>query len=97
MPMAPGTALRTERTEARLLPEQKMRIDRAARIKGLSRSDFIVQTADEAAIRIIQEHETWTLAIPDRERFIEALMHPREPSRRLRAAARRYAKRVAQK
>jgi uncharacterized protein (DUF1778 family) len=97
MPMAPGTALRTERTEARLLPEQKMRIDRAARIKGLSRSDFIVQTADEVAIRILQEHETWTLAIPDRERFIEALMHPSEPSRRLRTAAKRYSKRVAQR
>ena len=95
--MAPGTALRTERTEARLLPEQKKRIDRAAQIKGLSRSDFIVQTADEAAMRIIQEHETWTLAIPDRERFMEALMHPPEPSRRLRAAGRRYQKRVAQK
>ncbi|HEY1499017.1 MAG TPA: DUF1778 domain-containing protein [Acidobacteriaceae bacterium] len=89
------TALRTERTEARLRPEQKKRIDRAASIKGLSRSDFIVQTADEAAIRIIQEHETWSLALPDRERFIKALLNPPKPSSRLRAAAKRYKKRIA--
>lgn len=89
------TALRTERTEARLLPEQKARIDRAAAIRGLSRSDFIVQTADEAAIRIIQEHETWTLSVPDRERFLEALLHPPAPNSRLRAAARRHKKTLA--
>ena len=45
-----ATALRTERTEARLLPEQKKRIEQAASLKGLSISDFIVQHADEAAI-----------------------------------------------
>jgi uncharacterized protein (DUF1778 family) len=93
----PPTALRTERTEARLLPEQKDRIDRAAAIRGLSRSDFIVQTADEAAIRIIREHETWILTAPDRERFMEALMNPPAPNRRLRTAAKRYRARMAQR
>ena len=53
--------LRTERIEARLLPDQKLRIERAAAIKGVSVSDFIVQTADEVAIRILQQHESWTL------------------------------------
>ena len=85
-----ATAMRTERTEARLLPEQKQRIERAARIKGVSISDFIVQNADEAAIRTIQQHETWTLDLRDRELFIDALLNPPEPGAHLRQAVKRY-------
>lgn len=90
----PQSGLRTQRTEARLLPEQKMRIERAAMLKGLSLSDFIVQNADEAAIRTIQQHESWTLESRDRDVFVQSLLHPRTPGKRLQAAARRYKGRV---
>lgn len=83
-------ALRTERTEARLLPEQKRRIERAAQIKGLSVSDFIVQHADEAAIRTIEQHTTITLSARDSRIFVEALLNPPEPGAGLKAAVRRY-------
>jgi uncharacterized protein (DUF1778 family) len=89
-----NTGRRTERTEARLLPEQKERIERAASIKGLSFSDFMVQHADEAAIRTIQQHTTWTLENKERDFFVEALLHPPEPSARLKSAAERYRKRA---
>jgi uncharacterized protein (DUF1778 family) len=89
-PMA--LALRTERTEARLLPEQKKRIERAAHLKGLSLSDFIVQHADEAARKTIQEHNTWTLGDRDRDVFVQALLNPPRPSARMKEAARRYRK-----
>jgi uncharacterized protein (DUF1778 family) len=85
-----AVALRTERTEARLLPEQKKRIERAASLKGLSLSDFIVQNADEAAIRTIQMHTSWELQ--DRDMFVQALLDPPRPSARLKAAAKRYKK-----
>jgi uncharacterized protein (DUF1778 family) len=85
-------ALRTERTEARLLPEQKRRIETAARLKGLSLSDFIVQHADEAAIRTIQMHTSWTLDDRDRDAFVRALINPPKPSARMRAAVKRYKK-----
>jgi uncharacterized protein (DUF1778 family) len=91
--MATAT-LRTERTEARLLPEQKKRIERAAAIKGLSLSDFMVQNADEAAVRTIEQHTSWTLGTKDRDALVRALLHPSKPSRRLAAAAGRYKKRV---
>ena len=87
-------ALRTKRTEARLLPDQKKRIERAASIKGVSLSDFIVQNADEAAIRTIQQHESWTLETKDRDAFLKALLAPAQPSARLESAARRYKERV---
>jgi uncharacterized protein (DUF1778 family) len=85
-------ALRTERTEARLLPEQKERIERAASLKGLSLSDFIVQHADEAAIRTIQQHTGWTLEDRDRDVFVQALLNPPAPSARMKAAVKRYRK-----
>ena len=91
-----GVALRTERTEARLRPDQKMRIEQAARIKGLSLSDFIVQHADEAAIRTIQQHTSWTLEGRDRDAFVQALLHPPKPGARLKAAVRRYRNRIGQ-
>jgi uncharacterized protein (DUF1778 family) len=87
-------ALRTERTEARLLPDQKKRIEWAARLKGLSLSDFIVQHADEAAIKTIQSHTTWTLNDRDRDFFVQALLNPPEPSARMKAAAKRFKKRA---
>jgi uncharacterized protein (DUF1778 family) len=83
-------ALRTKRTEARLLPDQKKRIERAASIKGVSLSDFMVQNADEAAIRTIQQHESWTLATKDRDVFLKVLLAPAQPSARLKSAAKRY-------
>lgn len=91
--MATAT-LRTERTEARLLPEQKMRIEKAASLKGLSLSDFIVQNADEAAIRTIQQHTSWALEDADRDMLVKALLRPPKPGRRLVSAATRYKKRV---
>jgi len=88
-----AVASRTERTEARLLPEQKQRIERAARIKGMSLSDFIVQNADAAAIRTIQEQQTWSLDTHDRNRFVDAILDPPEPSVRLKASLQRYRER----
>ena len=87
-------ALRTERAEARLLPEQKRRIERAARLKGLSLSDFIVQHADEAAIRTIQLHTSWTLGERDRDILVQALLNPPQPSTRMKDAVKRYRQRA---
>lgn len=87
-------ALRTERAEARLLPEQKKRIELAASIKGLSFSDFIVQHADEAATRTIQLHTSWTLGERDRDVFVQALLNPPKPNARMKAAVKRYKERA---
>jgi uncharacterized protein (DUF1778 family) len=82
------------RIEARLNPEQKRRIEYAARLKGTSLSDFMVLSADDAVARAIQEHEVWTLAGRDRELFVQALLNPPAPSARMKAAARRYRRRL---
>jgi uncharacterized protein (DUF1778 family) len=85
---------KSERFEARLNAEQKYRIEYAASIKGTTLSDFIIGSADAAATRAIQEHETWTLSGKDREVFVNAFLDPPEPSQRMKAAAARYKKRT---
>ena len=83
-----------ERVKARLNPEQKRRIEYPASLKGTSISDFMVSSADDAAVRAIEQHEVWTLTGRDREAFVKALLHPPAPSPRMRAAVRRYRTRM---
>ena len=90
----PRRAGKAERIEARLNPEQKRRIEYAASLKGASVSEFIVSSADAAAAHAIEQHEVWTLASRDRAAFVKALLHPPAPSARMKAAARRYRRRV---
>jgi uncharacterized protein (DUF1778 family) len=79
-----------ERIDIRLRPQQKASIEKAAYIKGLTVTDFIVQNALENAQRTIREHETWTLEQPDAEQFAEALANPPSLGPRLAEAAQRY-------
>jgi uncharacterized protein (DUF1778 family) len=81
---------RKERMEARLTTEQKKHIERAAQIKGTSVSDFVVLSANEAAVRTIREQEVLSLNERARQAFVEALLNPPAPGRRLMAAARTY-------
>lgn len=51
-------ATRSDRIEARLLPEERAAIDRAAAQEGVSRSTFVVVAAVEKAERLIAEEAT---------------------------------------
>ena len=88
----PPTAARArpERLEARLSREQKDLFQRAAELQGRTLTDFIVASAHQAAVRTIEEMETIRLGAEESRAFVEALLNPREPAERLRAAARRY-------
>ena len=82
----------SERIDIRLRPQQKASIERAAYLRGLTVTDFVIQHALESAQRTIREHETWTLEQPDAELFAEALMNAPSLGLRLTEAARRYKK-----
>lgn len=81
---------RSERLEARISPEQKALIQKAADLEGRTMTDFIIDSAQAAARRIIAEYDTMRLAMRDREVFVNALLQPPAPSQRLRRAAKRY-------
>ena len=84
------TTAKLERIEARVRPDQKSRIEYAARLRGTSVSEFMVRHSEEAALRTIQEHELWTLRGRDQQAFVRAILNPRAPSARLKAAYGRY-------
>jgi len=88
MSTAEAKSQKLERIEARIRPDQKRRIERAASIRGTSVSDFIVRHADEAARRTIEEHEVWTLNEAQSIAFVEACLNPGKPGKALLEAAR---------
>ena len=82
--------VKRDRLEARITREQKAMLIRAAALQGRTLTDFVVHSAQEAAVRVIEVHESIKLGKQDREAFIEALLNPPAPGKRLRAAARSF-------
>lgn len=87
---------RTQRFDARLSRADKELLDRAAELSGRSLTDFVLGCAREAAERTIARYEGMVLVdTRDRAAFVDALLKPRAPSRRLRQAAQRYKRHTA--
>ena len=86
-----------ERLEARISPAKKSVLKNAATLSGISLTDFVVNSAYEAAKRVVQEYEQLNLTEVDRNVFIQALLNPPNPSANLIKAAQRYKKDVQSK
>jgi len=87
-------AVRSKRLEIRATPEQKRLIERAARIRGTSVTDFVVSKLQEAALEVVRETESLRLREEDRKTFFNAPMYPPAPNKYARGAVARYKKRV---
>ncbi len=85
------------RLAARINPEQKELLQRAADLQGRSLSDFVIESAQRAAEEVIREHEVITLSARDSRAFAEALLNPPPPNERLRAAFARYQQEVEER
>lgn len=81
---------RGARLEARVSAEQKALFQQAATLSARTLSEFVVASAQEAATRIIQTHETITLTRDEQIRFVSALLDAPAPNERLNQAARQY-------
>jgi uncharacterized protein (DUF1778 family) len=81
---------RSDRIEARVTPEQKKLFERAAALEGRTLTDFLLSSAQAAAIDTISRHELMKLTPDDQEVFVTALLNPPAPNKALRAAAARY-------
>jgi uncharacterized protein (DUF1778 family) len=84
-----------ERLEARLTPEQKNLITRAAALRGFSVTQFVVASAQQAASETIKNFELLTLHDYARDAFVKAVLNPPAPNAAARSAARRYKKEMA--
>jgi uncharacterized protein (DUF1778 family) len=83
-------APRNARLEARVPSDQKDLFQRAAALTGRTLSEFVIDTAQEAATRIVQEHEIIRLSRAEQIAFVSALLAPAEPGARLKKAVRSY-------
>lgn len=81
---------RGARLEVRVSGAQKGLLQRAAVLSGRTLSEFVVASAQDAARRVIAEHESIRLSREEQRAFVEALLQPPEPNARLKRAARAY-------
>jgi uncharacterized protein (DUF1778 family) len=86
----PAQRQRGQRLEARVTPVQKKMIERAASVQGRTVTDFVITALQDAARKAIEESTVWQLSQDQQKAFVEALMHPPAPNRKLREAYRRY-------
>src|SRR5260221_13504415 len=81
-----------ERFEARISADTKKILKDAAELSGRTLTDFVINSAYEAAKHIIQEHQQLHLTAKDSEIFVKAILNPPKPSAYLLKAAKRYKK-----
>jgi len=80
---------KTERMELRLAPSAKQLIQRAMMVTGLNAGDL----AYEGARRALDEHERMVLTGADRQAFLDAVLDPPAPTKKLIAALKRHRER----
>jgi uncharacterized protein (DUF1778 family) len=80
------------RLEARVSRVQKDLLQRAAALSGRTLSEFVVASAQEAAAKVIQDHDTIRLTNAEKVAFVKTLLNPPTPGARLRKAAAAYKK-----
>lgn len=79
---------RSKRIEARIAPEVLATVRRAAEMQGRSLSEFVVQAAEQAAQRTIENLQVVRLSSEDQIRFVESLLNENaEPAPAMRRAA----------
>ncbi|BDA69375.1 hypothetical protein DSM106972_036260 [Dulcicalothrix desertica PCC 7102] len=78
------------RLEARVNPEIKALWQKAADLQGVTLTDFVIASVQQAACKVIEQHQTLKLSLEDAEAFVEALKQPAIPNDALIAAALRY-------
>ena len=87
-------SLKQDRLEARVTPDQKKLIARAAALRGSSVTEFIVASAQQAAADTIKDFELLTLHDKARDVFVNAILRPPAPNAAARKAAQRYKQRM---
>lgn len=79
------------RLEARIPMQLYDQMQRAARLRGMTLTGYLMATAGEDARRTVEEADLLRMAREDQIRFAEALIDPPQPNARLVHAAKRHA------
>jgi uncharacterized protein (DUF1778 family) len=87
----PQVEAETARLEARIPVRVYDQMRRAARLRGMTLTGYLIATAGEDARRVVEDMEIMRLVREDQIRFAEALINPPRPNKRLTRAAKRHA------
>ncbi len=87
----PASEVETARLEARVPVSVYEQMQRAARLRGMTLTGFILATAGEDARRTVEESDVLRLTAEDQARFATALIDPPAPNAKLARAAKRHA------
>ncbi len=80
----------SERLEARITAEQKELFREAATLAGVTLTDFVIRSVQQAALRTLEERLLVNLSRNDQRAFVQAMLSPAKPHARLRAAWARH-------
>jgi uncharacterized protein (DUF1778 family) len=80
----PGVKARREQLNIRASATQRETIDRAAKIRGRTRTDFILDAAMRDAEEVLLDQRVFRLSADQFDRFCELLDHPPAPNAKLR-------------
>jgi uncharacterized protein (DUF1778 family) len=78
------------RLEARISPETKSLLQKAADLEGRTLTDFVVVSVQAEAYRVIEKHQKLKLNLEDSQAFVDALLNPPSPNEALKKAALRH-------
>ena len=84
----------TARLEARIPVHVYEQMQRAASLRGMTMTAYLIATVGEDARRTVEDAEIMRLAREDQIRFAQALINPPKPGARWKRAAKRYAELV---
>ncbi|MFZ2080724.1 MAG: DUF1778 domain-containing protein [Xanthobacteraceae bacterium] len=87
----------TSRLEARVPTELYEQMERAAKLRGLTLTAYVIATAGAEARRIIEETDILRLSRADQIAFAEALIDPPAPNEDLARSAKRHATLIQQR
>lgn len=85
-------ATRADRIDVRITPETKALLVRAATLRGSNLTTFMLESAQERAVELIERYERLSLTNRDRDTLLSALDHPPAPAPALRKAFQKYAR-----
>ena len=95
LPKPMRRAAKSTRLVARISPQDKAVIARAAALSGASVADFVVNQARMAATRLVEEHSLIRLNVEESRRLMAALLAPPRPATAsMKRALKQYKKSV---
>lgn len=84
--------MRDSRLDIRTTDEAKATLEQAARFLGTTISAFILESAMEKAMNVLQQAHTIVLTQEGHQRFMDALDNPPAPNKKLKTLFDKYGK-----